>query len=64
VYKVRVITLAQLAEVLRFHVPRAVRGQALVAVFVDVFEQFDSYATRLTALYTMQSAIINVLPTT
>jgi hypothetical protein len=55
-----VVPLAQLAEVLRFRFERAVRGQALSIVFVDVLERFDRYTARLTALRITESAAINV----
>lgn len=50
VYKMWVISLAQLAEVLRFHFPRAACGQAQVVGSEEVLEHFDRYATRFAAL--------------
>jgi hypothetical protein len=55
-YKVQVVTLAQLAKVLCFHLPRTARGQALVIVFVKVLETLDRYTPRFTALWIVQSA--------
>jgi hypothetical protein len=47
----RVVSLAQLAQVLRLRFPRAARGQTLGIVFVDALERFDRDMTRFAALW-------------
>jgi hypothetical protein len=59
-YEMGVVPLAQLAEVLRFCVPCAVRSQALGIVYVDVLERFDRHVTRFAALCITESAAIDI----